>query len=96
MVFVGIVVLFGIYYSRRMKMTSYTTAEVVRAQERVVRDERERREETVIVCKYLVRGKPYEIESVVRGKNAQRYPAGKKLTVHYNPNVPNMARLSLP
>jgi hypothetical protein len=50
-IFVGIVIIFAIYYSKTMKMTSYTVGEVVTAQERVVRDERERREETTLVCK---------------------------------------------
>jgi hypothetical protein len=93
LVLAGVVVLFVIYYSRTMKMTSYTSCEVVRAEDRVVRDERERREETLIVCKYSVRGKDYQIEHVIRGRNARAYPAGKELTVWYNPNVPEMARI---
>lgn len=93
LIFVGVVVLFVIYYSKTMKMTSYTAGEVVRAEERVVRDERERREETTIVCKYSVRGKDYEIEHVVRGLNARAFPPGREMTVWYNPNSPEMARI---
>src|ERR1700678_436484 len=93
LIFVGVVVMFVIYYSRTMKMTSYTACEVMQAEERVVRDEHERREETVIVCKYSVRGKDYQIEHIIRGHNAKAYPPGKELTVWYNPNVPEMARI---
>lgn len=94
MVLVGIVVLFAIYYSRPMKMTSYTDGEITGAVEQVVRDERERREQTVITCRYVVRGKPYTIDYTVRGKNAARYPKGRVLKVRYNPNIPNMARVT--
>jgi hypothetical protein len=93
LVFVGIVVLFSIYYSKGMKMTSYTAAEVVTAEDRVVRDEHERREETLLVCKYSVRGQEYRIEHILRGRNAKAYPPGRELTVWYNPNVPEMARI---
>ena len=93
LILVGIVVLFTIYYSRTMKMTSYTSCEVVRAEDRVVRDEHERREETFLVCKYSVRGEEYQIEHVIRGHNAKAYPPGRELTVWYNPNVPKMARI---
>ena len=93
LVFVGVVILFVVYYSRTMKMTSYTACQVVRAENRVVRDERERREETVLTCKYNVRGKDYEIQHVIRGQNAKAYPPGRELTVWYNPNVPEMARI---
>ncbi len=92
-IFVGVVVLFVIYYSRSMKMTSYTDAEVVRAEERVVRDEKERREETAITAKYSVRGEAYQIEHVVQGMKAKIYPTGRKLTVWYNPNNPNMSKI---
>jgi hypothetical protein len=92
-VFVGIVVLFVIYYSKSMKMTSYTACRVVTAEERVVRDERERREETHLLCTYSVRGEEYKIEHVVRGLNARAYPPGRELTVWYNPNVPQMAKI---
>ncbi|HET6248663.1 MAG TPA: DUF3592 domain-containing protein [Tepidisphaeraceae bacterium] len=92
-VFVGIVVLFVIYYSKGMKMTSYTNCTVVQANERVVRDAQERREETHLICKYSVRGQDYTIEHTVRGMNAKAYPPGKELTVWYNPNVPEMAKI---
>ena len=92
-VFVGIVVIFFIYYSKGMKMTSYTNCEVVTSEDRVVRDEHERREETHLVCKYSVRGQEYKIEHTLRGRNAKAYPPGRELTVLYNPNVPEMARI---
>ena len=76
LVFVGIVVLFVIYYSRTMKMTSYTNCTVVRSEDRVVRDEKERREETHLTCKYSVRGEEYTIAHVIRGLNAKAYPPG--------------------
>src|SRR5947208_1466181 len=93
LVFVCIVILFRIYYSKTMKMTSYKSCEVVRAEDRVVRDETERREETFILCKYSVNGKEYEISHIIRGHNAKAYPPGRNLTVWYNPNVPEMARI---
>jgi hypothetical protein len=92
-IFIGIVVLFVIYYSKGMKMTSYTTCTVVQADERVVRDERERREETHITCKYSVRGIDYTIQHAVRGLNARAYPPGRELTVWYNPNSPEMSKI---
>ena len=92
-IFVGIVIIFSIYYSKGMKMTSYTAGQVVRAEERVVRDATERREETRIVSKYSVRGHEYEIEHVIRGLNAKAYPPGRTITVWYNPNSPEMAKI---
>jgi hypothetical protein len=92
-VFVGIVIIFFLYYSKGMKMTSYTNCQVVSAEERVVRDANERREETHLLCKYSVRGEEYQIAHVVRGLNAKRYPPGSELTVWYNPNVPTMAKI---
>jgi len=73
-IFVGIVIIFVIYYSKTMKMTSYTA-------------------ETTLLCKYSVHGHDYEITHVVRGLRASAYPAGKNITVWYNPNVPEMARI---
>ena len=90
LVLVGIVVLFVIYYSKTMKMTSYTNAEVLRSEDQVVRDDQERREETLIICSYVVRGENYQIEHRIRGRNAKAYPPGKTLTVWYNPNIPSM------
>ncbi|HWE01335.1 MAG TPA: DUF3592 domain-containing protein [Tepidisphaeraceae bacterium] len=92
-IFVGIVIIFVVYYGKTMKMTSYINGAIVKADERVVRDQQERREETVLVCKYSIRGKDYEIIHVMRGLRADAYPPGKSIIVWYNPNVPEMARI---
>ncbi len=94
-IFIGVVVLFRVYYSKSMKMTSYIDGEVIRAEERVVRDERERREETLIACRYSVRGQDYSIEHVLRGMRAKDYPLGRKVTIWYNPTVPRMSKIKL-
>src|ERR1700722_4650090 len=92
-IFVGIVIIFVIYYSKTMKNTSCTDGAVVSAEGRVVRDKHECREETTLHCKYSVHGHDYEITHVVRGLRASAYPPGKSITVWYNPNVPEMARI---
>lgn len=95
MVVVGAIVLMVFYHQKRLKMTSNTVAEVVRAEQREVRDERERRDETVVRVRYLVSGHPYEIEQVFRGRLAARFPAGRTLRVWYNPAEPEMSRLDV-
>lgn len=93
LIFAGVVVIFSIYYSNSMKMTSYMLGEVVSAEDRVVRDENERREETVIVSRYSVHGTQYTITHVMRGRHAKAYPPGRKITVWYNPIAPEMAKI---
>ncbi len=92
-IFVGIVIIFVIYYSKTMKMTSYTAGSVVKAEERVVRDTQERREETELLVSYSIHGHDYEIKHVMRGLRAKNYPPGKSVTVWYNPNSPDMSRI---
>jgi hypothetical protein len=86
-----------IYFSHHpfFKMTSSTSAEVLRSEQREVRDEHERRDETVVVCRYEVHGKTYEIERVMRGRLADRLAPGTKVRVKYNPAEPDMAELAL-
>jgi hypothetical protein len=77
------------------KMTSSTTGEVITSDQREVRDDRERRDETVIRFKYAVHGKPYERERVIRGRIADRFPPGSRVPVKYNPAEPDMADIRL-
>lgn len=72
------------------KMTSQTLGRVVGAVEREVRDEVERREETVITVAYEIHGTPYTVEKVIRGKKAYKFPTGKKVEIRYNPAEPHM------
>jgi len=72
------------------KMTSQTLGQIVSATEREVRDEHERREETLIVVAYEIHGVPYQVEKIVRGKKACRFPAGKKIDIRYNPAEPHV------
>jgi hypothetical protein len=95
MVVVGSIALIFFYHQRRLKMTSNTLAEVVRADQREVRDEHERRDETVVLVRYQVGGQKYEIEQILRGRQAARFPAGRTLRVYYNPAEPEMSRLDL-
>lgn len=95
MVIAGAIGLIFFYHQKRLKMTSNTFAEVIRSEQREVRDENERRDETVVRVRYTVGGHSYEIEQILRGRQAGRYPAGRTLTVHYNPANPEMSRLEL-
>jgi len=95
MVIAGAIGLIFFYHQKRLKMTSNTVAEVVRSEQREVRDANERRDETVVRVRYHVAGRSYEVEQILRGRQASRYPAGRTLTVHYNPAEPEMSRLDL-
>lgn len=95
MVVAGAIALIFFYHQKRLKMTSATPAEVVHSEQREVRDENERRDETVVRVRYTVGGHSYEVEQVLRGRQASRYPAGRTLTVHYNPADPEMSRVQL-
>ncbi len=92
---VGAVVLVVFYHQRRLKMTSVTAGRVVKSEQREVRDEKERRDETVVVCTFQVAGREYRLEQVVRGRKAAVFPVGKSLSVYYNPSDPNMSRMNL-
>lgn len=92
-IFVGVVIIFAIYYSKSMKMTSFTEGQVVSSEDKVIRDERERREETHLVCSYSVRGVDYQIPHVIRGHLARLYPPGRSIIVWYNPTSPEMAKI---
>lgn len=94
-VVVGAIGLIFFYHQKRLKMTSTTVAEVIGAEQREVRDEKERRDETLVRVRYSVGGHQYEVEQILRGRQAARYPAGRMLTVYYNPAEPDMSRISL-
>ncbi|HSU69008.1 MAG TPA: DUF3592 domain-containing protein [Tepidisphaeraceae bacterium] len=95
MAVVGALFLVAFYHQKNLKMTSQTTGEVVRSEQREVRDEKERRDETVVVCRFTVNGHTHTIERIVRGRWASRYPVGRSLTVFYNPADPGMARVDI-
>ena len=93
MVLIGALALTALYHHDALKMTSSTTGQVVSADQREVRDEKERREETVIVCRYQVSGRDYQMTKILRGRQAPRFPAGRELPIRYNPGHPEMARI---
>lgn len=95
MIVAGSIGLIFFYHQKRLKMTSNTVAEVVRAEQREVRDEHERRDETVVLVRYHVGGQPYEIEQILRGRQAARFPAGRTVQVYYNPAEPEMSRIDV-
>jgi len=95
MVFIGAIVLVAFYHQKSLKMTSNTMAQVVKVEQREVRDEKERRDETLVVVQYKVNDKEYRIEQLLRGRQAARYPQGRSLRVLYNPAQPEMSRIDL-
>jgi uncharacterized protein DUF3592 len=90
---VGGIVLVVFYWRKEMKMTSSTTGEVVSAENREIRDDAGRRDETLVLAKYNVSGNEYQIKHVFRGRLAERFPAGRQIPVKYNPSDPKMARI---
>jgi Protein of unknown function (DUF3592) len=92
-ILLAIVILTRYYYSKDMKMTSTATGSVLSAENREVRDDHGRRDETVVTCQFNVGGRDYQVMKVFRGRNAERYPVGRKLPVRYNPADPSMSRI---
>ena len=95
LILIGAVLMVVFSHHRFFKMTSSTAGEIVRSEQREVRDEHERRDETVVVCRYTVHGKDYEIERTLRGRLADRFPPGAKIPVRYNPAEPHIADIAL-
>ena len=95
LILIGAVLMVLFSHHRFFKMTSSTSGEIVRSEQREVRDETERRDETVVVCRYTVHGKAYEIQRIMRGRLADRLTPGKKVAIRYNPAEPDMADLAL-
>lgn len=95
MAIVGAVALILFYHQKRHKMTSHTLGQVISSEEREIRDDRERRDETVVVCEFTFNGQRHTIKETVRGRLASRYPAGKSIPVWYNPADPEMSRVEL-
>jgi hypothetical protein len=93
MALVGVIVLFILYHDKSLKMTSTLAAPIIRSEQREIRDEKERREETVVTVQYKVNGQEYTIEQTLRGRQSARYPVGKTLTVKYNPAEPEMSKI---
>ena len=90
---IAVVAVTYLYYQKDMKMTSTTTGEVISATYREIRDDSGRRDETVVLCKYVVSGREYQVSVVVRGKNVERFPAGRNVPIRYNPSDPKMSRI---
>ena len=93
MAFIGAILLVILYHDKSLKMTSTLAAPIIRSEQREIRDEKERREETVVTVQYKVNGQDYTLDQVFRGRQASRYPVGKTLTVKYNPAEPHMAKI---
>lgn len=91
----GAILMVVFSHHRFFKMTSSTSGEIVRSEQREVRDEHERRDETIVRCRYSVHGKSYEIERIMRGRLADRLTPGTKVPIRYNPAEPDMADLAL-
>jgi hypothetical protein len=89
----GGIALVVFYWRKEMKMTSSTTGSVISAENREVRDDAGRRDETTVVAKYNVSGKDYEVKHIFRGRFADRFPPGRSVPVRYNPSDPKMARI---
>lgn len=92
MVLVGAIALVVLYHHDSLKMTSSTNAQVLSADEREVRDENERRDETIVTCSYTVGGREFQMQKILRGRQASRFPAGRPVPIRYNPGHPEMAR----
>ncbi len=95
MALAGAVALMLIYHGKRMKMISSTAGRVVHSEEREIRDSTSRREETHVVCRYVVAGREYRIERTYPGRQAVRFRDGREIPIRYNPANPSMARIAV-
>jgi hypothetical protein len=68
---------------------------VISADEREISDNRGRRIETVVRCRFRMNDQDYEVEHAFRGKVAGHFPPGKQLPIRYNPAEPTMARIAM-
>lgn len=82
------------YFSNGMRMSSNTEGEVVRAEERVMVDRGVRRVETLVVARFTAIGKDFEVQRVLQGAHAKRFPPGRSVHIRYNPGEPHMAVLA--
>ena len=89
----GGVSLIVFYWRKEMKMTSSTKGLVISATTQEIRDQSGRRDETTLRVRYTISGQDYEISHTLRGKIADRFPAGRSVPVRYNPSDPKMARI---
>ena len=95
-VVVGIIIaMVFLSHLKFFKLTSTALGIVIRSEDCEVRDEIERREETVVVCRYQVKGIDYECEEILRGRRAALFPIGRELAVRYNPAQPTMAQITV-
>jgi len=90
---VAIILVTKYYYNKEMKMTSATTGLVISALNREVFVKGSRRDETVVACEFTVGQQTYQVARVFPGRNAERYPVGRKMPVRYNPSDPAMSMI---
>jgi hypothetical protein len=79
------------YHQKSLKMTSATTALILSATNREIRDAHGRRDETVVVAEFSAAGNTHQVTHIFRGRNADRFPPGGRLPVRYNPGDPSMS-----
>src|SRR4051812_19314568 len=91
----GIILMVIFSHHPFFKMTSQTAAEVLRAEQHEVRDQRERRDETTIRAKYTVHGKDYHPAPPPRARLAERFPPAAKIRARYNPAEPDIADIAI-
>jgi len=84
-----------LYLTDTRRMTSHTSATVVRAEQRVVVTDTERRTETEITARFTALGRDIELKRVLRGERAKHFPPGSQVPVRYNPGRPWMAQINV-
>ena len=89
----GAIGLLIFYHSKPLKMTSSTLGRVVASEEIERRDETRRWDETHVTCQYVVAGREYTVQAILRGRQARRFPVGREVEVRYNPALPDMSRI---
>lgn len=87
------VVLIRVYHHPRFKMTSWTSGTVIASSVRERRNEQERWEETSVLVRFSAAGRVCQVEKVIRGRHASRYPVGASVRVRYYPADPSVAEI---
>jgi hypothetical protein len=90
----GTVAVIVFYHQKSFKMTSTTTASVVSASNREIRNAHGRRDETVVVAEFTAAGQTFQVTHIFPGTNADRFPLGSKLPIRYNPGDPSMSMVN--
>jgi uncharacterized protein YpmB len=90
---IAIILVTKFYYNKEMKMTSPATGSVISAVNQEIFVKGARRDVTVVTCEFVVGERKYQVARGFPGRNAERYPPGRKLPVRYNPSDPSMAMI---